>query len=122
MKSKRILIIDDDDAAVFGYTCYLSKSGYTVVSADCLTEGLRKIEAEEFDAVVFDICLPDGNSLEVIPKVRAKNTLLKILVISGLSDERTAQAAIDSGADGFLVKPLSIGELCTGITSTLENN
>lgn len=80
------------------------------------------IETENFDAVVFDIHLPDGNSLEVIPEVRAKNRLLRILVISGLSDERTARAAIDGGADGFLVKPLSICELCTGITSALENN
>jgi DNA-binding NarL/FixJ family response regulator len=72
--------------------------------------------------VIFDICLPDGNSLEAIPNVRAKNKLLKILVISGLSDERIAQAAIASGADGFLLKPLSINELCSGITSTLEND
>lgn len=120
MESRRILIIDDDEAAVFGYTCYLSKSGYTVVAVDCLAEGLRMIGTERFDAAVFDIRLPDGNSLEAIPGVRAKNALLKIFVISGLSDEKTKQAALASGADGFLVKPLSINELCAGIIHSLE--
>lgn len=122
MDSKRILIIDDDEATVFGYTCYLSKSGYTVSSADCLTAGLRKLDTEDFDAAVFDVRLPDGNSLEAIPGLRAKNNFIKILVISGLSDGATARAALSSGADAFLVKPLAISELCASIASTLNMN
>jgi DNA-binding NtrC family response regulator len=120
MNPKRILIIDDDDAVVFGYDHYLSQSGCTVASAAYLRDGMEKLENEEFDAVVFDVRLPDGSALDVIPTVRAKRPAIKIFVISGISDGATAQAALDGGADEFLVKPIAVSDLCVSIASALE--
>jgi DNA-binding response OmpR family regulator len=119
---KRILVVDDDEATVFGYTRYLSKSGFAVVSASDLTEGLENLAKGEFSAVVFDVRLPDGNSIDVIPKVRAEHATIKIFVISGLSDPATSQAAIASGADEYLVKPLAVDVICDRIALSLAND
>ena len=113
---KRILIVDDDEATIFGYTRFLSRSGFAIESAMDLATSLDKLSREHFDAVVFDLRLPDGNALDVIPAVRAKNKNLKIFVVSGLSDPAVVEQALDAGADKFLVKPLSIEELCNQIT------
>ena len=121
MSRKKIFIIDDDDAAIFGYSRYLEKSGYVVSASAFLKEGLEKLSQENFDAVVFDVRLPDGNALDVIPQVRARNKAIKIFVISGLSDEKTCEAALAGGADEFLVKPIAIKDLCESISKTLEN-
>jgi len=120
MNRKKILIIDDDEAAVFGYTNYLSQEGYAITSAETLEDGLRSLSADRFDAVIFDVRLPDGNSLDAIPGVRAANPALRIFVISGLTDAATSQRAIGCGVDKFLVKPLSMSELCRTIAASLE--
>jgi two-component system NtrC family response regulator len=80
---------------------------------------LEKLAQEEFDAVVFDVRLPDGNAIEAIPGVRAKNPAIKIFVISGMSDSATAQAALAGGADEFLIKPIAVSDLCVSITNAL---
>ena len=121
MSPKRIFIIDDDEATIFGYSRYLEKSGYAVSSAAYLKEGMEKLTQENYDAVIFDIRLPDGNALDVIPAVRARNNAIKIFVISGLSDARTCEAALAGGADEFLVKPVAVKDLCDSISKTLEN-
>jgi DNA-binding response OmpR family regulator len=115
----RILIVDDDEAAIFGYTRYLSRSGFTVNASGDLAEGLEKLSVGEFDAVVLDVRLPDGNSIDVIPTVRAKNKALKIFIVSGLSDPSVRQAALEAGADEYLTKPLSTEELCASICRSL---
>ena len=120
MQSHRILIIDDEEAAIFGYTRYLTKAGFTVSSATHLKEGLDKLSKEEFEAVVLDVHLPDGNSIDLIPKIRAKSKHLKIFVVTGLNDTDTSEKAIRHGADEFLVKPIAIKELCAAITAALK--
>jgi two-component system, response regulator RegA len=118
--AKRVLIIDDDDASIFGYTRFLAKAGFTVDSESYLLKGLQKLAKGPFDAAVFDVHLPDGNALEALSDVRARHPSIKIFVISGTSDPVVAQTALARGADRFLVKPVSIEELCDIIIVTLE--
>jgi DNA-binding response OmpR family regulator len=113
--SKRLLIVDDDEATVFGYLRYFRRSGFSVESTDDLASGMEKLTDSGFDAVIFDVCLPDGNALDVIPDLRARNKAIKIFVVSGLSDPALEKAALGGGADKFLCKPLSIDELCAQI-------
>ncbi len=116
---KRILVVEDDEPTVFLYKLHWSRTGFTVVSAEDLKSGIEKLFSEEFDAVIFDLRLPDGNSLDVIPDVRAKNTAIKIFVVSGLSDPAVASAALAAGVDEFLVKPFEIDELCARIARAI---
>ncbi|MFP4164439.1 MAG: response regulator [Chitinispirillaceae bacterium] len=117
-----ILIIDDEEAAVFGFSRYFSKQGYSVQSAGTIEEGRRHIQSSSFDAVVLDIRLPDGNALEFIPEIKAFNQKTTVVVVSGLADNDTAQTAQEMGADDFLVKPLKMAALCEALKNAFESS
>ena len=118
--SRRILVIDDEDAVVFGYTQYLKKHGYSVASAGCLKDGREKLQSNDYRAIVLDIRLPDGDATNLIPEIREMNKDVKIVMVSGLSDEKVAAAALEKGADAYLLKPLAMKELCDSLAQLLQ--
>ena len=116
----RVLLIDDDPGIVFGFTKYLSKSGYQVVDASCLAEAQEAVSTERFDAVLLDLNLPDGNGLEWIDQLRAGQPDIAIVVITGSGDIPTAVEAMRRGADNFLTKPVDMPELDVYLRKSLE--
>jgi len=120
MKLQKILLLDDEETVILGYKRYLSGFGYTVQSASNLKDGRKELENENYDAVILDLNLPDGNSLDLIPEIRSKFENIVILVVTGESNIQTAVKAMRLGANNFLPKPISIDELCTVLIKTLE--
>lgn len=118
--SRQILVIDDEDAVVFGYTQYLKKHGYSVSAAGCLKDGRAKLLAGNYRAIVLDMRLPDGDAINLIPEIREKNKEVKIVMVSGLSDEKVAAAALEKGADAYLLKPLAMKDLCEALAQLLR--
>ncbi len=118
---KKILIIDDEEAAVYGYKRYLTKRGFGVDSATNLEEGRRMLSRNEYDALLLDIRLPDGNALHALPSIREKYNSLLIAVVSGVQDPRSSDIALSAGADRYLVKPVRVGELCESVIEMLGN-
>ena len=60
MRPHKLLLVEDEEAALFGYERYLTKNGYTVKGAGTLAEARGAIAADRFDAIVLDLKLPDG--------------------------------------------------------------
>lgn len=120
MKSPKLLLVEDDEAALFGYTKYLSKSGYATKSATCLKEAKQHVESEFFDAVLLDLKLPDGNGIDWITELRSNFENMAIIVITGNSDIPTAVKAIQFGADNFLTKPVNMDDLDISLRKSLE--
>lgn len=118
----RTLIIDDEDVAIFGYIRYLSKIGHQVSFACSLQEANKMLQSEAFDAVILDIQLPDGNALQIIPYIRSLNNETIIIVVSGYSDNTLIQEAIQLGANRFLVKPVSMQEICANVVDILNSH
>jgi DNA-binding NtrC family response regulator len=116
----RLLLIDDDPGIVFGFSKYLSKSGYQVVDASCLAEAQEAVSAERFDAVLLDLNLPDGNGIDWIDELRAQQPEIAIVVITGAGDIPTAVEAMRRGADNFLTKPVDMPELDIYLKKSLE--
>ena len=115
-----ILIIEDDDAAAFGYRSYLSDCGYSVTTASTLGEAGTCVESNPFDAILLDLRLPDGNALNWIPQQKRNYPLTPIIVISGISDIPTAVQATKSGAENFLTKPVELDHLKEALEKCLE--
>jgi len=120
MKSPRLLLVEDDEAALFGYTRYLTKSGYTIASANCLKEAKKSIESELFDAILLDLNLPDGNGIDWIMELRTSFENIAIIVITGNGDITTAVKAMQFGADNFLIKPVQMNDLDIYLRKSLE--
>ena len=120
MKSPKLLLVEDDESALFGYTKYLAKSGYTIKSATCLSEAKKSVESELFDAVLLDLNLPDGNGIDWITELRSNFDNMAIIVITGSSDIPTAVKAMQFGADNFLTKPVNMDDLDISLRKSLE--
>lgn len=115
-----ILVVDDEQAALFGLTRYLTKAGYNVTGASCLTEGREVIVSKRFDAIILDLFLPDGNGLDWISDLRAACPDMAIIVVTGAGDIPMAVEAMRCGADNFLTKPVNMTELDVFLRKSLE--
>ncbi|HEY3275093.1 MAG TPA: sigma-54 dependent transcriptional regulator [Syntrophorhabdaceae bacterium] len=116
----RILLIDDDPGIRFGFSKYLSKTGYHIIAVSCLAEGKEALISERYDAVLLDLNLPDGSGLPWIDDLRAAQPEIAIVVITGLSDVPTAVEAMHRGADNFLTKPVNLSELDIFLQKSIE--
>ncbi|MBD3346675.1 MAG: response regulator [Chitinivibrionales bacterium] len=119
-KNPRLLIVEDDESAQFGYQRYLSKVGYEPQAVSTLKEARDIVAQKTFDAILLDLKLPDGNALQWIPQIKNTYPGVPVLVLTGLGDIPTAVQATKSGADYFLTKPIDMDELKANITKSLE--
>ncbi len=120
MKTPRLLIVDDEEATLFGYTRYLTKGGFSIQTVKCLRDAKASVSTEHFDAILLDLRLPDGNAIEWIGELHSAHENMAIIVISGLSDIPTAVKAMKYGAHNFLTKPVNMDDLVTSIKKSLE--
>jgi DNA-binding NtrC family response regulator len=119
-EKNKILIVEDDDATLFGYERSLTSAGYAVKTAQDLNEGRSAVKQGAFDAVLLDFKLPDGTALDWIPELKTAYPNLPVIVITGVNDVPTAVEAIRSGAENFLIKPLEMGSLEASLERAIE--
>ncbi len=105
MKSRRILIVEDDHIQNDVLANFLRKDGDDVVSAYCLKE------AEEFfepsiDLVVLDVMLPDGNGIDFLRSIRRISNV-PVIMLTALDDDYTKIQTFDLKADEYVDKPVS---------------
>jgi len=110
----RLLLIEDDPQIRRFLRSALSDSGYEVFDAETARRGLAEAPAHRPDVILVDLGLPDMDGLEVIRSLRSWTTT-PIIVISARGLEDTKVAALDLGADDYLVKPFGTGELLARI-------
>jgi DNA-binding response OmpR family regulator len=122
-----LLLIEDDAVLRTFLADHLTADGYDVVLAETLRDGLRRIEHGRPDAVVLDLGLPDGSGLEVLSRVRTADGIvsrldpsLPLLVLSGRATEVDRVRGFERGADDFVSKPFSYGELRLRIAALLR--
>ncbi len=118
--NSKILLIDDEESARFGFSRYLSKIGYAVQEASCLSEAKEALQSQRFDAVLLDLNLPDGSGLDWIIEVRKSYPDIPIIIITGFGDVPIAVEAMRRGADNFLTKPVNMADLEVFLRKSLE--
>ncbi|HLM05418.1 MAG TPA: response regulator [Blastococcus sp.] len=114
-----VLVVDDDPALVRALTINLRARGYEVHAADTGAGALRLAAAHRPDAVVLDLGLPDLDGNEVIAGLRGW-TDVPILVLSAREQSREKVAALDAGADDYVVKPFGMDELLARLRAAIR--
>ncbi len=110
--SHKVLLVDDDDAVRTMMTVTLEHKGFEVVAAANVTEALRLIATEIFDALITDLHMPNaGDGFTVVSAMRHSQPNALTLIVSGYPDVQTAMAAILLEADEIIVKPFEVGKL-----------
>ena len=107
----RILIAEDDPILTDGLRRSLRQAGYAV---DCVNTGLEAdsaVAGGEFDLLILDLGLPKMGGLEVLRRLRARQSALPVLILTALDGVNDRVRGLDLGADDYLAKPFALGEL-----------
>lgn len=107
----RILLIDDDATFVRFERHVLQEAGLAVDVASTLAEGRSQAFVNEYDAILLDLQLPDGNGIALIRELRLAGRDVPILMLTGSGGPGEEVLALDAGADDFLEKPFKIAAL-----------
>ncbi len=108
----RVLLVDDDDAIRAMMTVSLQHKAFEVVAAANVTDALKLIATQSFDALITDLHMPNpGDGFTVITAMRHSQPAALTLLVSGYPDVQSAMAAIMLEADEILVKPFEVGKL-----------
>lgn len=118
-RTPMILLVDDEPGIRFGFSRYLSNTGFVVREATCLTEAMEALSKEPFNAIILDINLPDGSGLDWIASLRRNHPDMTIVVITGSGEGGLAIESILRGADEFLRKPVSMEDLTVSLRRSL---
>ncbi len=118
----RILIVDDEPEFVQQIRQVLVKQRYTVDVAYEGEEALEKIFVESYDLVLLDIMLPKKDGFFIIHKLREKNNSTPVLMLTAKGTIEDKIQGLDLGADDYLTKPFSMGELLARIRVLLRRN
>ena len=110
MEDTRILIIEDDQTILNFLSISLKTNGYRFETAQTGLDGISLSLANNPDVILLDLGLPDIDGLEVLRQVRQASDV-PIIVVSARGQEREKVEALDAGADDYITKPFSIGEL-----------
>jgi DNA-binding response OmpR family regulator len=105
-----VLVIEDDDRIRLSLVLALEEEGYAVTGAPTAEEGLAAQRAEPADTVLVDLMLPGIDGFECIRQLRRTDDV-PIVVISARDDTHDIVAALEAGADDYLVKPVAVKEL-----------
>ncbi len=108
---KKILIIEDEPHIVLGLTDALEFEGFAVVSASKGRDGVVLARQEKPDAVLLDLMLPDTNGFKVCEELRRLDPFVPIIMLTARSQEVDKIRGLDAGADDYVTKPFSVGEL-----------
>lgn len=117
--SDRILIIDDDVRLAQMLVEYLTQRGLTVETRSDATTGFAAASSGNFDAVILDVMLPDGDGFDVCRKLRATSNV-PILMLTARGDDEDRIVGLELGADDYLPKPFNPRELLARVRAILR--
>lgn len=122
MDIQPLVLIIEDEATISGFiTAILTANGYRALHAASGREGLALTAANAPDVILLDLGLPDLDGSEVLKTIRALSST-PVVIVSARGLERDKVAALDLGADDYIVKPFGTAELLARIRTALRHN
>ncbi|MEX0720875.1 MAG: response regulator transcription factor [Balneolaceae bacterium] len=106
-----ILVIEDDPSVRTLVKAVLEHNGNTVSTAENATDGEEMAEGTEFEMIILDLGLPDGDGYEVCENLRNHNIETPVLILSGEQETNVKVKCLKVGADDYLTKPFNTEEL-----------
>jgi two-component system KDP operon response regulator KdpE len=119
MKKTRVLVIDDELSIVKFLRANLELNGFDVITSINGDEGLKTFERELPDLVILDIMMPVMDGFSVCSRIREWSQV-PIIMLSARGDERDKVQCLDLGADDYVTKPFSAGELIARVKAVMR--
>src|SRR3989344_3740264 len=118
----KILIIEDDKVLSDNLQKILQKEGFAVDTVNSKTDGLIKTEVNEYDCLVLDINLPDGNGFDLLESLRKSKNDTPIIIVTARDQIDDRINGLNLGADDYVLKPVDSNELTARIRAIIRRN
>ncbi|MFH7018187.1 response regulator transcription factor [Flavobacterium sp. FlaQc-47] len=118
----KILIIEDEAGLREVVQQSLEKEKYIVETAHDYISGLDKLGAYDYDCILIDIMLPNGNGLDLLQELKRQKKQSAVIIISAKDAVDDKVKGLDLGADDYLSKPFHLSELHARIKSAIRRN
>lgn len=110
-EKKRILVVDDDDAILGSVATILQLKGYNVDTAETGRQAIEKSQSQFFNLALLDIKLPDMEGTSLLVKMHQTTPRMMKIMLTGYPSLENAVAALNLGADAYLLKPVNPKDL-----------
>lgn len=117
----KILVVDDDKETADMARDFLKNEGYNCLVTYDSRKALSIIKSQRPDLIFLDIVMPNLDGIELLNKIKHISKKIKVVMMSGVTDEEVCREAIKKGASGYITKPFSLQQLkLTVLTALLE--
>lgn len=116
----KILLLEDEKELSASITRNITEAGLLCECAETLSKAIEKVSLFQYDLVIVDINLPDGNGLQLLPEIIKHQQNAGILILSAKNSLEDKLLGLDFGADDYLTKPFHFAELLSRINSILR--
>lgn len=116
----KILVIEDEVELCNSIVTYLKGEQYICEAANNFVTALNKIDLFEYDCILLDITLPDGDGLKILNELKANNKTDGVIIISARNSINDRILGLNLGADDYLPKPFHLSELSARIAAIIR--
>lgn len=116
-----ILIIEDDITFSLMLKTWLGKKGFEVKALSSVSDAKRQIESANYDLILSDLRLPDGDGIDLLKWVKDKKSTLPFIMMTSYAEIQTAVQAIKLGASDYIAKPINPEELLGKIREVVKS-
>lgn len=116
----KILVVEDEPELARSIGDYLADESYLCEFAATYADALNKIETYDYDCILLDLMLPDGNGLRLLNELKDQQKADGVIIISAKDSLDDKVAGLQAGADDYLSKPFHLPELAARIYSVIR--
>ncbi len=116
-----VLLIEDDEGALYALKRFLEKEGYELFTANNGKDGLNLIEHNKIDVLITDINIGDMNGIDILREAKKLYKDIEGIVVTGQKDETLAIESLRAGAMDYLTKPINLDELLLSLKKVIDS-
>ncbi|EQG22759.1 response regulator [Clostridioides difficile DA00065] len=113
------MLVEDDLSLIYGLEFSIQKSGFNIDIARTVKEAMQMYEEKNYDLLLLDVSLPDGNGFQICEKVREVSNI-PIIFLTASDEEVNVVMGLDMGGDDYITKPFKLNELISRIKALLR--
>lgn len=116
----KLLIVEDDQDLLRTILKYFDSFGYVLEKAKSIAQGKEKLVNHDYDCIILDLNLPDGNGISLLDIIKKGNKDTGVIILSANGSLETKIEGLEVGADDYLTKPFHLSELNARVKSIIR--
>ena len=117
---KNILMVEDDSTIAFAVKYAVEQEGFNLDIAENLENARKIVDSKEYDLILLDVMLPDGNGYEFLKQLREHDEDTPVIFLTACDEEVNIVMGLDIGGDDYITKPFRVRELISRINAILR--